>query len=160
MASYSQETKDISVDVVVLPGFSEGLSQRGAWFAHSMDADDFIRKFLPHMWHVVRYNIHEPTSKAPLSDGEIEHLANRMTGAYDQYRSELERSELSFKDLRRGGKINALLYLLSIITLRWYWWIFITRGEQSFVNQSNALNRTAPHPNRLRPEKEDKRIRS
>ncbi|MGQ9631930.1 MAG: hypothetical protein ACUVXI_16705 [bacterium] len=139
MASYSQETRDITVDVVILPGFSEGLSRRGAWFAHTMDANSFVRKFLPNRGHVVRYVVYEPTSSVPLSDAEIDHLINKITSAQDQYRSELERLELSYKDTRRDGKLNALLYILGILTIRWYWWIFITRGEASFNNQQNAL---------------------
>lgn len=136
--SYARETKDVTIDVTILPGLSEGLSQRGAWFACTANSKSIIKKYSPNCNHVVRYLINEPTSKVPLSDGEIDHLVGDVTGSLDQYRSELERQEIFFRDTRKQGKINAILYFFGILTIRWYWWIFLTRGETSFYNAQNA----------------------
>ena len=138
MASYSEKTRDISIDIVVLPGFSEGLSKRGAWFAYAEGNKNIFKRFSPGCSHVLRYIVHEPESSVPLSDGEIDHLVNQVTLNLDQFRSQLGRLELFYKDIRKRGKINAFLYILGILTVRWYWWIFLTRGELSFNNQQNA----------------------
>ncbi|MCP4180372.1 MAG: hypothetical protein GY756_21635, partial [bacterium] len=45
---------------------------------------------------------------------------------------------MQYKDIRKRGKLYAFIYLLGILTVRWYWWIFLTRGEMSLNNQQNA----------------------
>jgi hypothetical protein len=139
MASYSKRTYDIDIPLLILPGFQEGLSCRGAWFAWMNDAADSIRKFSHKRQHVIRYTVYEPSSPFPLSDAELTHVLNYYTMSLDMYRSTLEALELSYKETRKQGKINALLYILGILTIKWYWWIFITRGESSFYNKQNAL---------------------
>ena len=141
MVSYSEETLDITLDIVILPGFSEGLSQRGAWFAHTPEIKTLLKQLKPGKSYVLRYTVHEPDSETPLSDGEIDHLLNSITTSIDQYRSILERLELQYKDIRKRGKLNALIYILGILTVRWYWWIFLTRGEMSFNNSLNGKHR-------------------
>ena len=138
MVSYSEQTLDINVDVMVLPGFNEGLSRRGAWFAHVPETRSLLRRFRPGKKHVLRYLVHEPLSENPLSDAEIDHLLVEITSSLDQYRATLERLEMQFHDIRKKGKLNAFIYLLGILTVRWYWWIFLTRGEMSFNNSLNA----------------------
>jgi len=139
MASYAQVTKDIDIPVIVLPGFQEGVSSRGAWFIHLQEIDSIIRKFSHNRQHVVRYVVYEPSSIAPLSDAEINHIINRYTGDLDRFRTQLEQLELAYSDTRKQGKLNALLYIFGILTIRWYWWIFITSGERSFNNKQNEL---------------------
>ena len=140
MVSCSEETLDITVDVVILPGYNEGLSRRGAWFAHVLETRSLLKKVHPGKKHVLRYLVNEPDSKNPMSDAEIDHLLNEITSALDQYRSSLERLEMQYRDIRKRGKLNALIYLLGILTVRWYWWIFLTRGEMSFNNSLNAAD--------------------
>jgi len=103
------------------------------------DGRSLSRRFRPDRQHVVRYVVHEPSSAAPLSDGEIDRLVNGIAGSLDRWRSELERLELFFRDARREGRLNALLYLFGILTVRWYWWIFITLPEASLYNLRNAV---------------------
>jgi len=139
MARFSCKTVDISSDVLILPGFNEGLSQRGAWFACSVRPENFVKNFHRNKKYILRYEIHEPDSKAPLSDGEIYHLVNNITFSLDQYKSLLHRMEMQYCDIRKRGKLNAFIYIMGILTVRWYWWIFLTRGEMSLINNQNAI---------------------
>lgn len=138
VAGYSQKTEDLDVNIVILPGFQEGLSRRGSWFAVSDDIVALLKKCRTSRPLNFRFLVHEPDSAAPLSDGEIAHLVNTISGTLDRYRSELGRMELSYHRYRQQGRMNAVIYLLGIVAVRWYWWIFLTRGEMSFYNQHNA----------------------
>jgi len=139
MSRFSCKTEDISNDVLILPGFQEGLSQRGSWFACSTRSKDFIKQFHRNKKYILRYVIHEPHSDCPLSDGELFHLINTITFSFDEYKNMLQRMEMQYRDIRKRGKLNAFIYILGILTVRWYWWIFLTRGEMSLNNHQNAV---------------------
>lgn len=138
MARFSCRTEDISADVLILPGFQEGLSQRGSWFACTTRSRDFVKQLSRQKKYILRYVIYEPESPSPLSDGELYHLINNITFSFDQYKTILYRMEMQYRDIRKRGKLNALIYILGILTVRWYWWIFLTRGEMSLYNNHNA----------------------
>ncbi|MBI9098537.1 MAG: hypothetical protein JEY91_08655 [Spirochaetaceae bacterium] len=139
MTGFGCITEDISNDVLILPGFQEGLSRRGSWFACTVESKEFIKQFHRSKKYILRYEVHEPDSEVPLSEGELFHLVNTITFSFDQYKNLLGRMEMQYKDIRKRGKLNAFIYILGILTVRWYWWIFLTRGEMSLYNQQNAI---------------------
>jgi len=139
MSRFSCRTEDISVKVLILPGFQEGLSKRGAWFAFCINGNEYIKQFKKNKKYIVRYEVYEPISQNSLSDGEIFHLINNITFSFDQYKNLLKRMEMQYKDIRKRGKLNAFIYLIGILTVRWYWWIFLTRGEMSLNNYQNSV---------------------
>ena len=139
MSRFSCKTEDISNDILILPGFQEGLSKRGSWFACTSKSKKFLKQFHKNKKYILRYVVYEPNSSNPLSDGELFHLVNNITFSFDQYKSLLQRMEMQYSDIRKRGKLNAFIYVLGILTVRWYWWIFLTRGEMSLNNHQNAL---------------------
>jgi len=140
MSRFKGGTVNITSEILILPGFQEGLSRRGAWFACTLSSKKFLHNIKKRNKYMLRYVVREPDSPTPLSDGEIFHLVNKISFSFDQYKSNLQRMEMQYADIRKRGKLNAFIYLLGILTVRWYWWIFLTRGEMSLYNHRNAIN--------------------
>lgn len=135
---FSGPVQYLSINILVLPGFNEGLGRRGAWFGVAENFKTLLKYTRKKGPYLFRYVIHQPDSEIPLSDGEVQALAGEAVSSIDRYSSELQRLEMTYKRVRRQGKMNALLYILGILAIRWYWWIFLTRGEMSFYNHHNA----------------------
>ena len=80
MPRWSVKSKHKRRVVLVLPGFNQGRGKRGAWFAWTEKTKDFFRRF-SHGWYTVKYEIFSPQSEFPLSEGELQHLAEEINSS-------------------------------------------------------------------------------
>ncbi len=87
--NWFEKVKAVEVDVLVLPGFNEGYSQRGDWFAWIPAWEGFLNKFSSKFQHLIRWNIYEPKTDNPLSDGEIDYLVQRIHREDENYLEQL-----------------------------------------------------------------------
>lgn len=141
MPTWTLGTEHIRRPVLVIPGFNQGRSKRGAWFAWTEQSLDFFKKFPRKGWNTVEYEIFEPDSDFPLSEAEIKHLAYEIAQEDRGYSKMVDFTETLF-----GGKIRRMtgvrglgLYLMMILATNQWWIIILLRPWMFLTNFVNAL---------------------
>jgi len=138
---WSIKTKHIKRVVLVLPGFNQGRGKRGAWFAWTEKTEDFFRK-LSRGYYTVKYEIFEPDSDHPLSDGELQHLAQEITHRESAYFTLLHFEENLGglgKSLRHQGIRGLFLYLMMVLSVKQFWIIILLWPHTLLANFINYL---------------------
>ncbi len=142
MPSWSVKSKHIKRTVLALPGFNQGRGKRGAWFAWTEKTEDFFRRFSS-SWHTVKYEIFEPESPFPLSDGELQYLTQEISsreGAYSTLLYFEEDLAGLGKSLRKEGIRGLFLYLMMILSIKQFWIIILLRPQTLLANFINYLH--------------------
>jgi hypothetical protein len=141
MAFWSVKSKHIKRVVLVLPGFNQGRGKRGAWFAWTKKTEDFLRGF-SRDYHTVKYEIFEPDSEHPLSDGELQHLAEEISSRENAYSTLLHFGETlggMGKSLRNRGIRGLFLYLMMVLSVKQFWIIILLWPQTLLANFINYL---------------------
>jgi len=151
--NWFERVKAVETDVLVLPGFNEGYSQRGAWFAWTSGWKIFLKKFSSKFQHLIRWNVYAPQTQNPLSDGEIDHLVQRIHKENDRYLETLRLIGIMADGqsgvFKRAGWLSLILYVFAIITVQAWWLIYLTmpqfvlfnfRGERQFKKGKAVKN--------------------
>ncbi len=142
MPSWSVKSKHIKRVVLVVPGFNQGRGKRGAWFAWTEKTEDFFRRFSSG-WYTVKYEIFEPESPFPLSDGELQHLTGQISSREGAYSTLLYFQEILSgigKSLRKEGIRGLFLYLMMILSIKQFWIIILLRPQTLLANFINYLH--------------------
>ncbi|MFQ6067535.1 MAG: hypothetical protein ACE5K3_09705 [bacterium] len=141
MPVWSVKSKHIKRFVLVLPGFNQGRGKRGAWFAWTEKTEDFFRGF-SRSYHTVKYEIFEPESKHPLSDGELQHLAEKISSQENAYSNLLHFEETlggMGRSLRNQGIRGLILYLMMVLSVKQFWIIILLWPQTLLANFVNFL---------------------
>lgn len=142
MPSWSVKSKHIRRVVLVVPGFNQGRGKRGAWFAWTQKTEDFFRRF-SQSWYTVKYEIFEPESEFPLSDGELQFLTQEISSREQAYSTLLYFQEIlggMGKSLRKEGIRGLFLYLMMILSIKQFWIIILLRPQTLLANFTNYLH--------------------
>ncbi len=142
MPSWSVKSKHKRRVVLVLPGFNQGRGKRGAWFAWTEKTEDFFRRF-SRSWHTVKYEVFEPESEFPLSDGELQHLTQEIISREHAYFSSLYFQDVLSgrgRSLRSQGIRGLFLYLMLVLALGFFWIIILVRPQTLLANFINYLH--------------------
>jgi len=142
MPRWSVKSKHKRRVVLVLPGFNQGRGKRGAWFAWTEKTENFFGRF-SRGWHTVKYEIFEPESEFPLSDGELQHLTQEIISREHAYFSSLYFQEVlsgSGRSLRNQGIRGLFLYLMLVLALKFFWIIILLRPQTLLANFTNYLH--------------------
>jgi len=142
MPGWSVKSKHIRRIVLVLPGFNQGRGKRGAWFAWVEKTEDFFRKF-SQGWYTVKYEIFEPESEFPLSDGELQHLTQEIYSGEQAYATLLYFQEVlggMGKSLRKRGIRGLFLYLMMILSVKQFWIVILLWPQTFLANFVNYLH--------------------
>jgi len=141
MPIWSVKTKHLKRIVLVLPGFNQGRGKRGAWFAWTEKTEDFFRKF-SRSHHTIKYELFEPESDFPLSDGELQHLAQEINYRENAYSTLLYFEENLGglgKSLRHRGIRGLFLYLMMVLSVKQFWIIILLWPQTLLANFINYL---------------------
>jgi len=142
MPSWSVKSKHKRRVVLVLPGFNQGRGKRGAWFVWTEKTEDFFRRF-SRSWHTVKYEVFEPESEFPLSDGELQHLTQEIISREHAYFSSLYFQDVLSgrgRSLRSQGIRGLFLYLMLVLALGFFWIIILVRPQTLLANFINYLH--------------------
>ena len=142
MPSWSVKSKHIRRVVLVVPGFNQGRGKRGAWFAWTQKTEDFFRRF-SRSWYTVKYEIFEPESQFPLSDGELQYLTRKISSREEAYSTLLYFQEIlggMGKSLRKEGIRGLFLYLMMILSIKQFWIIILLRPQTLLANFINYFH--------------------
>jgi len=142
MPSWSVKSKHIRRVVLVVPGFNQGRGKRGAWFAWTQKTEDFFRRF-SRSWYTVKYEIFEPESQFPLSDGELQFLTQKISSREEAYSTLLYFQEIlggMGKNLRKEGIRGLFLYLMMILSIKQFWIIILLRPQTLLANFINYFH--------------------
>jgi len=142
MSVWSVKSEHIKRVVLVLPGFNQGRGKRGAWFAWTEKTEDFFRRF-SRGYYTVKYEIYEPESEFPLSDGELQHLAQEIGSRENAYSTLLYFGETLGglgKRLREQGIRGLFLYLMMILSVKQFWIIILLWPQTFLANFVNYLH--------------------
>ncbi len=142
MPGWSAKSKHMRRVVLAIPGFNQGRGKRGAWFAWTPKTEDFFRRFY-RGWYTVKYEIFEPESEFPLSDGELHHLTQEIISREHAYFSSLYFQEALSgrgKSLRNEGLRGLFLYLMLVLALKFFWIIILLRPQTLVANFINYLH--------------------
>lgn len=141
MPTWTLNSKHIVRPVLVVPGFNQGRSKRGAWFAWIEKSLEFLKR-LPKGWKTVEYRVYEPRSASPLSDGEIRHLAYEISSQDREFFTMLDFSEMFGGKLQRMSGIRGLiLYVMVIVSTNQWWMAILLRPWMLLTNFINASRR-------------------
>lgn len=141
MPVWSVKSKHMKRFVLVLPGFNQGRGKRGAWFAWTEKTEDFFRRF-SRGYHTVKYEIFEPESEYPLSDGELQHLAEEISSRENAYSTFLRFEETlggMGRGLRNRGIRGLILYLMMVLSVKQFWIIILLWPQTLLANFINYL---------------------
>jgi len=142
MPVWSVKSKHMKRVVLVLPGFNQGRGKRGAWFAWTEKTEDFFRRFSRGYW-TVKYEVFEPESSFPLSNGELQHLAQEINSRENAYSTLLYLGETlggMGKSLRNQGIRGLFLYLMMILSVKQFWIIILLWPHTLLANFVNYLH--------------------
>jgi len=138
---WSVKSRHVKRFVLVLPGFNQGRGKRGAWFAWTEKTEDFFRRF-PRSWKTVAYEIFEPESDNPLSDGELQYLAEKISLRESAFSSFLYFQEVlggMGRRLRHQGIRGLALYLMMVLSVKQFWIIILLWPQTLLANFINYL---------------------
>ncbi|MEA1965537.1 MAG: hypothetical protein U9O41_10520, partial [Candidatus Aerophobetes bacterium] len=142
MPVWSVRSEHMRRVVLVLPGFNQGRGKRGAWFAWTEKTEDFFRRF-SRGYRTVDYEIFEPESSFPLSEGELQHLAQEISSRENAYSALLYLGETlggMGKSLRNRGIRGLFLYLMMILSVKQFWIIILLWPHTLLANFVNYLH--------------------
>ena len=142
MPIWSVKSEHMKRVVLVLPGFNQGRGKRGAWFAWTEKTEDFFRRFSRGYW-TVKYEVFEPESSFPLSNGELQHLAQEINSRENAYSTLLYLGETlggMGKSLRNQGIRGLFLYLMMILSVKQFWIIILLWPHTLLANFVNYLH--------------------
>ncbi len=136
--NWFEKIKAVETDVLVLPGFNEGYSQRGAWFAWVPAWKIFLKKFSSKLQHLMRWNVYVPETQGPLSDGEIDYLVQRVNQENERYLEQLRligvMSDGQTGVFKKAGWLSLILYVWAIVAVQQWWLIYLTMPQFVFFN--------------------------
>lgn len=142
MPTWTLKSEHVVRWVLVVPGFNQGRSKRGAWFAWTEKSLDFFKRFPKKGWNTVEYQVYEPKSGSPLSSGEIRHLAYEISSRDREYFRMLDFSEMFGGKLERMSGIRGLLlYIMAIVSTNQWWMAILLRPWMLLTNFINAARR-------------------
>lgn len=148
-----KNVKAVETEVLILPGFNEGYSQRGAWFAWIPAWKIFLKKFSSKFQHLMKWNVYAPEASQPLSDGEIDYLLQRVHQGNERYLEQLKLvgvlADGGSGSFKRAGWISLIIYIWAIIVMQQWWLIYLLmpqlvlfnfRGERQYKKGKVARN--------------------
>ncbi len=142
MPTWTLESLHKKRPVLVVPGFNQGRSKRGSWFAWTEKSLKFFRRFPKKGWKTVGYEVYEPDSDFPLSNGDIRHLAYEISSRDREYFTMLNFSEMfGGKISRMSGIRGILLYIMVIVSTNQWWMAILLRPYMLMANFINASRR-------------------
>jgi hypothetical protein len=131
---------EVSTELLILPGMGEGYAKRGSAWAWILPWREFVKHLNPKaIRNYVVYEVAAPTWYRT-SDGEMMMLIGRIATAQEEFLAQLEAyAKLMFgRALRRRAMLDLVLYVLAILSIAFYWIIYLLIPDYIFTGRISS----------------------